>query len=612
MFRSLPLLLGFAVVCLFQHSIRGGERESAELALKTERVIVFKDGYSLIIKRGTATTDQHGEVFTEEVPDAAALGSFWAVPDEGRLISMVAGWKAHTDSTDKQVPCTQMIEILLANKGKQAKVEVRDKLLSGTILDVPVVRATVAAPPAPPVFASAALSMATARPALSHFAAPMVAGSSPGVETSVSSIGGEYFVLRTEDGDMFLPVGQITGITIKDMKTEIPRTFTQSKKTKRLSFRFEAANKKQLLSIMYFRPGVRWIPTYRVALDDNPKEKRATVALQAELLNEAEDIGDAPIDLVVGVPNFRFRGTPSPLVLEATLRNALAEAAPNLMGNSSSQLSNAMYSQRSGEFRREQAEANAVPEGVVNLPGELTAAGAQDLFVYSLPKLTLNKGERMAVPIFTAEVPYRDLYTWDVRVQKADNDAAPDNANPAPTGSSAHSPLALSTNEIWHQIVLTNNTRLPWTTGAVMIVQGNQPLAQELLTYTPPKDDVRVPLTVSVDTRGSLTERETGRDLNGLKWDGYNYARIDKQLRLDLCNNKPVAIETEITMRLGGKVDEASDEGKILIGGFNQADWTQYHGHPAVNNSSTVDWKTRLEPGANFEPTVNYHHFTRH
>ena len=124
----------------------------------------------------------------------------------------------------------------------------------------------------------------------------------------------------------------------------------------------------------------------------------------------------------------------------------------------------------------------------------------------------------------------------------------------------------LSKNEVWHQIVLTNNTNLPWTTGAAMIMQGNQPLAQELLTYTPPKDEVRVPVTVSVDTRGSSTEKEIGRELKALQWDGYNYARIDKEMKLDLCNNKPIEIEAEITLRVGGKVDKASHDGDVTLG----------------------------------------------
>ena len=232
-------------------------------------------------------------------------------------------------------------------------------------------------------------------------------------------------------------------------------------------------------------------------------------------------------------------------------------------------------------------------------------AAAQDLFVYKLPKLTLGKGDRMAVPIFATEVPYRDLYTWDVHVTKHDNAAAP-------SGSSTQSPLTLSKNQVWHQIVLTNSTNLPWTTGAAMIMQGNQPLAQELLTYTPPKDEVRVPVTVSVNTRGSVAEKEVGRELKALQWDGVNYARIDKEMKLDLCNNKPIDIEAEITLHVGGKVDKASNDGDLTLNPFDPSDWVQYNGHPAVNNSSTVAWKTKLKPGEKFEPTVRYHYFTRY
>ena len=608
MLRHLCPLLTVALGIAFVSPAHGAEKNASELELKTERVIVFKDGFSLIIKRGVATTDKAGEVFTDEVPDAAVLGSFWAVPEEGRLISMLAGWKSTKDSDDKQMPCTQLIEILLANKGTRAKVELQDKTLyTGVIQEVLVDKtdAPVRAGPTGTARSLGPLVDREAKGALMSSRVSPVTAAVPASEHTLTAISGSNFVLRTDDGDILLPVGQVRSIMVKDMKTTIAKTLTTSKKTKRLSFKFEGAEKKQTVSIMYFRPGIRWIPTYRVSLDDQKDKKTAAVSLQAELLNEAEDLNDVPVDIVVGVPNFRFRGTPSPLVLEATLRNALAEAAPDLMGNSSNSLSNAMYSQRSSEFRRDQAQANPAAEGVVNLPNELTAGGAQDLFVYNLPKLTLGKSERMAVPIFSTEVPYRDLYTWDVHITKHDNDAAP-------SGSGTKSPLTLAKNEVWHQIVLTNSTKLPWTTGAAMIMQGNQPLAQELLTYTPPKDEVRVPVTVSVDTRGSLTEKEVGRELKSLQWEGYNYARIDKEMKLDLCNNKPIDIEAEVTLRVGGKVDKASLDGDVTLGAFDAADWVQYNGHPAVNNSSTVTWKTKLKPGEKFEPSVIYHYFTRH
>lgn len=446
-------------------------------------------------------------------------------------------------------------------------------------------------------------------PVLSKVSRILPASTLPPTEHTLTAIAGANFILRTEEGDVLLPVAQVRSVMAKEMKTTLGKTLTTSKRTKRLSFKFEGGEKKQALTLMYFRPGIRWIPTYRVSLngkkeEDKEDKQTANVSLQAELLNEAEDLEDVPVDIVVGVPNFRFKGTPSPLVLEATMRNALAEAAPDIMGNSS-QLSNAMYSQRSGEFRRNQAQGQPADGAVVNLPGELTAGGAQDLFVYNLPKISLGKGERIAVPIFATEVPYKDIYTWEVHLTKQDNAAAP-------SGSGHQSPLVLSKNEVWHQIVLTNTTNLPWTTGAAMIMQGNQPLAQELLTYTPPKDEVRVPVTVSVDTRGTLTEKEVGRELKSLQWEGYNYARIDKELKLDLCNNKAIDIDAEITLKLGGKVDKVSHDGEVILTGYNAADWVQYQGHPAVNNSSQVTWKGHLKPGDKLEPTVLYHFFTRH
>jgi hypothetical protein len=608
MLRPLVLLLSVALSVSSLTLASAAEKSISELELKTERVIVFKDGYSLIIKRGVATTDKAGEVFTDDVPDAAVLGSFWAVPDEGRLISMLAGWKSTKDSDEKNMPCTQPIEILLANKGVRAKVELHDKTLySGVIQEVLVDKTEAPLSPAQLELLdfSAPSASAKLKPVLLSSRVSRLAAAVPTSEHTLTTINGANFILRTDEGDILLPVAEVRSIMVKDMKTTVAKTLTTSKKTKRLSFKFEGTEKKQSVSIMYFRPGIRWIPTYRVSLNDKKEKKTASVSLQAELLNEAEELNDVAVDIVVGVPNFRFRGTASPLVLEATLRNALAEAAPDLMGNTSNSLSNAMYSQRSGEFRRDQAQANAAAQGAVDLPGELTAAGAQDLFVYNLPKITLGKSERMAVPIFSTEVPYRDVYTWDVHITKQDNDAAP-------SGAGAKSPLTLAKNEVWHQILLTNTTKLPWTTGAAMIMQGNQPLAQELLTYTPPKDEVRVPVTISVDTRGTLTEKEVGRELKSIQWDGYNYARIDKEAKLDLCNNKPIDIEAEITFRVGGKVDKVSPDGDVTLSAFNAADWVQYNGHPAVNNSSSVVWKMKLKPGEKFEPSVLYHHFTRH
>ena len=63
------------------------------------------------------------------------------------------------------------------------------------------------------------------------------------------------------------------------------------------------------------------------------------------------------------------------------------------------------------------------------------------------------------MPIFQAETPYRDVYTWNVHIKRHDIAAAP-------SGAGVGSPLVLAQNEVWRQLELVNNTNVPWTTGA--------------------------------------------------------------------------------------------------------------------------------------------------
>jgi hypothetical protein len=545
-----------------------------QLKTTTERVIIFKDGFSMIIKSGEATTNEKGEVNFDDVPDSAILGSFWATPENGRLVSMTAGW-AKTDSVEERAElCFTHFEILIANKGRDCSLTVgKDQKMEGTILEV------------------------LSRKVKSSLPGPMPRN---GETRTIENFHGSSFILRNADGDHLIKVSQIQQLTIKNMVSKLKKKVNRTKKHKRLTLRFEKPNLKHKIRIMYFRPGLRWIPTYRLSLLEKKNKKGqnlATLNLQAEILNEAEDLNEVPIDIVVGVPNFRFKNTVSPLVLEATLRRTLVQAAPQLM-NRGQQFSNAMYNQRSSEFRR--AAANPSPAaGSLNLPGELTAKGSQDLFVYKLPAITLKKSQRCAVPIFSATVPYKDVYTWDIHLKNAS------------AKRSASSPLAISNNKVWHQIELTNATKLPWTTGAIMVMQGQQPLSGELLTYTSPGDAVRVPVTVAVEVRGSHRDWETGRENKSEKWNGYHYAKILKSAKLSVCNHKNTNIKLEINLTFGGKVTTASNSGEQRLRPHNASDWPDYRNHTSLNNSSTVRWSVTLKPGEVFAPTVDYHYFTR-
>ena len=133
MLRRFIILIAFAVAT----PLWGAEPAKNQIDLATRKVIVFKDGYCLFHKHGVAATDKQSEYFTDDVPDSAVLGSFWALPKEGRLVSMRAGWDTVRTSVTKEAPAISYLDILLANQGKRVRLEMNDKeTVSGLIHQV--------------------------------------------------------------------------------------------------------------------------------------------------------------------------------------------------------------------------------------------------------------------------------------------------------------------------------------------------------------------------------------------------------------------------------------------------------------------------------------------
>jgi hypothetical protein len=363
-----------------------------------------------------------------------------------------------------------------------------------------------------------------------------------------------------------------------------------------LEFDAEKERERAELTVLYLGPGLRWIPTYRITLK---KEDEADIGMQAEILNEAEDLVDAKVELVVGVPNFRFKDVISPMSLEPRLLNALQQAAPQLMSQT---MSNVLFTQRSREVRGRQptiafAEVPALPE-------ELTGEESQDLFVYHIPRLSLRAGQRAAIPLKSVNVPIRHIYTWDVKLSRSGTEAVP--------GRGAHpSPVRLLKNEVWHQIELQNKTDVPWTTGAALIMDQFLPIAQELLTYTSIGGKCLLPLTVSMDIRGTYSEEETGREPKAIHFDGHDYVLITKQGKLRVTNYKTEQITLIITCEFGGNATEASDDGKIVVSDFVNEDWRDFRGNRSLTGHSTISWELKIDGGKTKEISCQYFYYAR-
>ncbi len=512
------------------------------LVESVERVAIFKDGYGLFTRKATAVVSADGTVYTTAIPEGAVLGSFWATAKNAELRSMRAEVFEESVREHHDELCVDTAELIRANPGRevvlhlaggQAPGEVRGKLRG--LLERPV-----------------------------DLGKERETGTVTHVPRSPQA-GGHLVVIEQAEGErLVLPLSEVRRIGGKSLNTRCTIERSVHTSSKRLVFDLgkKAAGRRVTLSLMYFAPGIRWIPTYRLDLDGQTKGE---LALQAELLNEVEDLEGTLLDLVVGVPNFRFKTVASPLTLERALRDVLGRVAPGLMGQGGN-LSNALFSQRGGE------RMTLAASGTANLGPDLPPDAPQDLEVYHLPPIHLAKGARMSVPLWQRGIDTKHVHTVDLKLDQVRR-------------ARGRSPLELSTNEVWHQLELLNPTRQAWTTGPVLVMRDGLPIAQELLTYTPPGRSTLLPLTIAVNLRTRIAEEETWREEKPERIDGRHWRRVKRHGTVEIDNGVGRPIELRLRLETEGKVISAA------AGTIRHSDGS------GPNNHSRVLWTVKLRPG---------------
>ncbi len=162
----------------------------------------------------------------------------------------------------------------------------------------------------------------------------------------------------------------------------------------------------------YLRKGITWIPEYtlKVLDDDN-----AELTLRGTLVNEAEDLIHTDVHLVVGVPHFVHTEYMAPAgrgpgdshdrrgrVVAPRRGRDHPDHEPR-GPRPQHQHGAAVRPARRGQRSRCPAPAAIWPEHVGNLP-QLGGAAATDYTVYTKKDLTLRRGEKAIVTLFTQKI----------------------------------------------------------------------------------------------------------------------------------------------------------------------------------------------------------------
>ena len=550
----------FVAIASLEPHVFAGQEPAGELDLATERVMVFKDGYALVVKRGTGVADENGEVHSFELPDSAVLGTFWAWSADQSVIG-VRSEVVETQVEEKtRSEVRSTVELLEANVGRKLQLFREGQSFEGTLLAV-------------------------------------FGGTQP--TAVLEHVEGES--TRT----FAVPVTQILWVEGDELALEIDRTSTEGRPEKKLSIGLgsESAGREAMVHLMYFTPDVRWIPTYRLEGDLDPG---AQLSLQGELLNELEDLSGAQLDLVVGFPHFRYRDTVSPLSLERSMRSALAQASPQLTG-----LSNSNMVSNSFNTGSKQRVAPNTPV----LPNELEGGEESgDLYVFSVGSRQFPKGARLAIPLFHAPIDVRHLYTFDLDVAR-DTTSKRTYAKKQPNSRGSSSPQ-LDRHQVWHQLELTNSTDFPWTTGTALILEsdesGSLPLGQDLLTYTPRGRTCELPVTVAVNVFGHHEEIELESTPKHLVTeDDRAFTLIKKRATVRLANSLAEPIQLRVHVGTGGSVTDVSDNGVVRRDGYRSGDWGNSSNHWKSNPHSDLAWELTLAPGEERELTYDFMYHTR-
>jgi hypothetical protein len=575
-------------ICMLCASFAPGHADTAEPAASLTRmpvkeVTVFKDGHAFVVHQGRVPVDARGLVVLDRLP-TPVLGTFWPYSAE-RDIKLTAVTASRRPVRGEQT-AIDLRGLLEANPG--AAVDIVD-------LDGKSISGRIAGLPARPVDELRAIEGTPDR-------------------DLVPAKGG-VVLLETGQGVLALPIDRIRSVSFKNPPA--PKYANDTfRNLLTLTFAWPDAGPRREIEVgmAYVQKGLRWMPSYKVTTSSASK---ARVQLQATLINELADLDDVTVNLVVGVPTFAFKGTVDPMALQQTV--AQLGGYFDAQSASGYAMSNAIMSQVAGMedsrgLREDNRRSNLAPD----LGPEVASSEKdEDLFVFTVKRVTLKKGERMVLPVTEYELAYRDVYVLDLPFAPPMEVRA--NANDAQQREIAR---LLGAPHFTHVLRLANSGREPLTTAPALISSGDRVLGQGLMSYTAPGGECDLALTTAVDIKVTKSDKETGRVPGALTVDGSTYLRVDLQGNIAITNRRDQTVDIEVKRSILGHAETAGQLGKAEMvnayeegGSVSQPPWWGWYGWPgwwgAVNGVGEFRWKARIEAGKKLALTYKWHYFWR-
>ncbi|CAF4416511.1 unnamed protein product [Rotaria socialis] len=516
-------------------------------------VYLFKNGYGMIVKtfEFPPTEGNHSKsIELLDPPSNPVHGTFWIQSlSNNTSISAIRTKKTHT-FVDKD--CCSVEDLLKVNIGQDIQLLVRNdgskstEWISGKIKSVKQ-NQLISDDEDNDTEVVQGRGIGGIQNFQGHAtqisASPLTTSSSlPCIQQS------NFILLETTDNDlMALPKSSIQSIRGASLTTTYQRKVFKNC----LSIDYKNQSESSDAGLMkYLTYGITWAPSYNLILlsSQDPSLKRLRLSSKAVILNDIENMNVDNLFCIVGFPNVsKFASVTDPIIsgddvktfLERLQQCEIESARPNY---------NSFANVASNSVRMQQM-VMPMSSSTSQVPDDSQQdTHVDDLHLYEFKNILLQKKERLMLPIFDIEIPYRDVYHCKIGTAKSTNDYyGYENKN--------------DFEEVWHSVEFDNVSDFVWTTAPIVITKGQleqQFIGQDKLTYTLKGSTTFVNLTKALDVRIQLDEKVSSANSSRFVLSRVNYQTDQIEGKILVMNYKSEEVVVVINTILVGKMSNYS------------------------------------------------------
>ena len=330
----------------------------------------------------------------------------------------------------------------------------------------------------------------------------------------------------------------------------------------RVTLHFSESGNKEI-ELSYLQKGISWNPNYSIELIDKSKAK---LTLQAEIINDIEDLHNAEIDLIVGQANFQYDNYLTDLI---DFNNKLDPYYEN-------------PNKKNGHYNAASLSALVVTSN------RKTDTKYHDFQAHKLHEINIDKNARAIVKIYQVEIPYKHIYECTLTTEKNNNSYNSRNKDE-------------DINAVYHSLLIDNRSNVLIGRGAVLVLDTQKgykmPIAQSKVNFIPVNSQGTVRLTQNHEIEVSSNQKILMREKEEVEFWGRDYYQAIMEGTVIVANYNQHPVELHIESEIKGELKADNKYMQLL---------NQKQGFKNPNAVNTVQWKLQLKAGETREVKYQY------